>query len=85
MIITSPQADSGDWDLSYMGVVPQARRRGLGREMLLHVLVEARAAGAMQLTLSVDGRNVPAREMYRAVGFETHDRREVLLAIWPAS
>jgi ribosomal protein S18 acetylase RimI-like enzyme len=82
VIITSPQPDTGDWDLSYLGVVPQARQQGFGREMLSHVLVEARAAGAIQMVLSVDGRNTPARHLYRSMGFETQDRREVLLAIW---
>lgn len=83
-IITSPQAETGDWDLSYLGVVPLARRQGFGREMLHHVLEEARAAGAVQMTLSVDGRNTPAQQLYRLAGFETNERREVLLAIWPA-
>jgi ribosomal protein S18 acetylase RimI-like enzyme len=84
VILTSPQSDTGDWDLSYLGVVPPARRQGFGKDMLNHVLVEARAAGALQLTLSVDGRNLPAQQLYRSAGFEVHDRREILLAIWPA-
>ncbi len=83
VIVTSPQPDTGDWDLSYLGVIPPARRQGFGREMLQHVLVEARAAGAAQLTLSVDGRNRPAQQLYHAMGFEVHDRREVFLAVWP--
>jgi len=83
VIITSPQQDTGDWDLSYLGVVPTARRQGFGRSMMLHVMVEARLAGAPQMTLSVDGRNAPAQQLYLSLGFEVLDRREVLLAIWP--
>ncbi len=83
VIITSPQPDTGDWDLSYLGVVPGARRQGFGRSMMLHVMLEARLAGAPQMTLSVDGRNTPAQQLYHSLGFEDHDRREVLLAIWP--
>jgi ribosomal protein S18 acetylase RimI-like enzyme len=74
--------DTGEWDVSYIGVVPKARRRGFGREVMLKVLCEARATGAPGVTLSVDGRNVPAQVLYRNLGFEVFDRREVFLAIW---
>ena len=42
----------------------------------------ARAADASGVTLSVDGRNEPAQFLYRKLGFEVFDRREVYLAIW---
>jgi len=70
------------WDLSYVGVVPEARRRGLGREMTRKALGEARAAAATQVTLAVDRRNRPACNLYLDLGFEPFDRREVYLAIW---
>src|SRR5262249_802296 len=56
--------DSGEWDVAYVGVVPELRRRGLGRELMLRVLGEARAASVPGVTLSVDGRNGPAWELY---------------------
>ena len=34
------------WDLSYLGVVPEARRQGVGKEVTLHLLHYARACGA---------------------------------------
>ena len=49
---------------------------------MLKALAEARAAGASSLTLSVDARNRPASELYRGLGFESFDRREVFLAVW---
>jgi ribosomal protein S18 acetylase RimI-like enzyme len=70
------------WDVSYLGVVPEARRRGFGRELTRKALLEASAAGARQVTLAVDRRNEPAAEMYRTLGFEPFDAREVYLAIW---
>lgn len=70
------------WDLSYVGVVPAARGRGLGRELVCKALFEARAAEAAQLTLSVDMRNRPARNLYQRLDFEPCDEREVYLAIW---
>jgi len=72
----------GGWDVSYVGVVPEARRRGFGRELMHKALFEARAAEIAHLTLSVDARNQPAWELYRHLGFEPFDRREVYLAIW---
>lgn len=74
--------ESGDWEVAYMGVVPEARRRGFGREVLLKALFEARAAGIARMTLSVDTRNLPAWELYRRVGFAPYDQRAVFLAVW---
>jgi ribosomal protein S18 acetylase RimI-like enzyme len=85
VLITTDLPDANSWDLSYLGVVPEARRRGFGREMVLQALCEARAAGTGRIGLCVDGRNRPAWDLYRALGFEPYDRREVLLALWPAS
>jgi ribosomal protein S18 acetylase RimI-like enzyme len=70
------------WDLSYVGVVPEARRQGLGRHLTLAALAEAQRGGANEVTLSVDIRNVPACAMYRRIGFRAYDRREVYLIIW---
>jgi mycothiol synthase len=80
LLMRSPE--SHDWEISYVGVTPEARRRGFGRELVVKALAQARAAGAPNLTLSVDARNYPARELYDALGFETYDRREVFLAVW---
>jgi ribosomal protein S18 acetylase RimI-like enzyme len=81
LFLTELQEFSG-WDLSYLGVVPEARRRGVGRELTTLALRMARDAGAAQLTLSVDARNRPAWDLYVSLGFEPFDQREVYLAIW---
>lgn len=75
----------GGWDVSYLGVVPEARRRGLGRDLTVKAMHEARQAGAPRLTLAVDERNKPAWELYRGLGFSPFDQRQVFLAIWPAA
>jgi ribosomal protein S18 acetylase RimI-like enzyme len=82
VLLTTEPPESRDWEVAYMGVVPQARRRGFGREILLQALAEARAAGASCLTLSVDARNRPAWGLYHSIGFQPYDRREVYLAVW---
>jgi ribosomal protein S18 acetylase RimI-like enzyme len=74
--------DLESWDVAYVGVVPEARRRGYGRELMRKALFEARAAEAGQLMLSVDARNRPAWDLYQQLGFEPFDQREVFLAVW---
>jgi ribosomal protein S18 acetylase RimI-like enzyme len=75
-------ADSSEWELAYLGLVPEARGRGLGQELLLRGLCEARAAEAPAVTLSVDDRNGPARRLYRQFGFSPYEKRAVFLAVW---
>jgi ribosomal protein S18 acetylase RimI-like enzyme len=70
-------------DISYIGIVPEARRQGFGRELTTIAIRQAQSAGVLQLTLAVDSRNQPAWELYRQLGFETYDEREVYLALWP--
>ena len=68
------------WELEYMGVTPQARGQGIGREILTKVLLEAKTAEMMEVNLTVDQRNTPARSLYRSMGFEPFDSREVYLS-----
>jgi ribosomal protein S18 acetylase RimI-like enzyme len=70
------------WDISYLGVVPEARGKGVGKELTRKALRETQAAGGAQLTLAVDERNGPAQNLYEDLGFEPFDQREVYLAIW---
>jgi ribosomal protein S18 acetylase RimI-like enzyme len=78
LIETAP----GEWEVAYVGIVPAARRRGFGRELVLRALREARLCGARRVLLSVDDRNRPAWELYRDLGFEQYDVRAVFLIVW---
>jgi mycothiol synthase len=82
VLLTVEVSEWQGWDLSYVGVVSEARRRRIGRALTEKALEEARAAGASQVTLAVDTRNSPAWKLYQGLGFESFDRREVYLAIW---
>jgi ribosomal protein S18 acetylase RimI-like enzyme len=82
VLLVAEMSEWQGWDISYVGVIPEARGRGIGRALTLKALHEARAAGATQVTLAVDTRNRPAWNLYLDVGFEPFDRREVYLAIW---
>jgi mycothiol synthase len=81
VLLMTHMPEWGSWDIAYVGVIAPARGHGFGRELTLKALYEARAAEQTQVTLAVDARNRPAWDMYRTVGFETYDRREVFLAI----
>jgi len=68
-------------ELSYVGVVPEARRFGHGRALVRKAIAEAHSAGADVLTVSVDARNAPALALYLREGFAAFDRRDVYLIV----
>lgn len=65
------------WELVYMGLVPEARGRGWGRQITQHAQAMALRAAVDRIVLAVDAANSPALEMYRGAGFEKWDRRHV--------
>ncbi|MBX7105297.1 MAG: GNAT family N-acetyltransferase [Gemmataceae bacterium] len=71
--------EADKWDLAYLGLAPEVRGRGLGREVVLHGLLEAKAAGMLTAQITVDARNVPARALYRRAGFLPVDEKGVWL------
>jgi mycothiol synthase len=83
VLLLAELPDSDDWDVSYVGVVPEARRRGVGRALVTEALRAARDARAPRLTLSVDARNRPARRLYADLGFTEAEGREVFLLLRP--
>ncbi len=82
VLLLSEMPEYSDWGLSYLGVVPEARRQGIGRQLAIKALHEARRATMAALTVSVDCRNEPAWKLYQELGFQVFDQREVYLAIW---
>src|SRR5262249_9580943 len=82
VLLTVASTEPSGWEVAYVGIVPDARRRGFGRELMFQARLEARAAEVPEVCLTVDGRNHPAWELYRSLGFAAFDRREVFLALW---
>lgn len=62
-------------ELLMLGVVPAARRAGIGRALVEGVCGMAAARGAARLFLEVGEDNPGAVALYRATGFETVGRR----------
>jgi ribosomal protein S18 acetylase RimI-like enzyme len=77
--LTTYVPDWDGWDLSYVGIVPEARGRGLGRQLTSFVLEQARRARARCVNLAVDERNRIAWELYTRLGFVPEEDREVYL------
>ena len=57
-------------ELRRIAVDPQARRQGIGRDLLTFVIEHASAAGCTLLQLEVAASNAPALALYAAFGFE---------------
>jgi ribosomal protein S18 acetylase RimI-like enzyme len=67
------------WELVYIGVVPEARGNGWGKAAVQEALWRAKEAGRERLVLAVDEANRPALAMYARAGFEAWNRRAVFL------
>ena len=62
-------------DVQTIAVAPRSQGRGLGRELLDALVVEAERRGCTQLFLEVRVDNEPAIALYERSGFEKQGRR----------
>ena len=74
--------DGRAW-ISGVGVVPDLRRRGIGRAMAGYLLDMARKGGAREVSLEVIAQNRPALGLYLSLGFQP--LRELLTWRRPAA
>lgn len=79
LVLLAEHPHRSAWEVAYLGLSPAARGRGLGRAALAHALRLAQGH-AYWIELAVDVRNIPARRLYEATGFQRFDRRVVHLA-----
>lgn len=80
-LILTEHPRSENCELVYMGVVPEARGRGYGEQIIRFAGAHTSQLRAERLVLAVDERNEPALAMYRRVGFVMWDRRTVYARI----
>jgi ribosomal protein S18 acetylase RimI-like enzyme len=66
-------------ELTYVGLAPGARGRGLGELAVRYALRQRLAAGDGWLTLSTDERNGPAVRLYGRLGFRRFDVQHVFI------
>jgi len=72
---TLVRAAPGEEELLLVGVIPDARGRGLGRSLLRRAIDDAEARGAERLFLEMRANN-PARRLYERFGFQAIGRRK---------
>ena len=70
------------WELVYLGIVPEARGHGWGEQATRFAQSLARRAGRKRLILAVDATNDPAVSAYTKAGFFEVLRRSVFLKIF---
>ncbi|MGN6366779.1 MAG: GNAT family N-acetyltransferase [Phycisphaerae bacterium] len=63
----------------YLGLVPEARGRGLGRVLMQRVLSIASRRGYEVTTLAVDAANAPAVGLYRRCGYVSVAQRVAMI------
>jgi len=59
--------------LDHLVVVPEWRRRGIGRALAEHAIERAAAAGASRVDLTARTSKDAARALYRSLGFQRRD------------
>ena len=72
-VLATPPHDAQSWILS-LGITPELRRQGLGRELMTRILGHLRAKGTHSVWLSVEPGNDSAVALYRSLGFVPEPR-----------
>ena len=66
-------------ELVYMALLPQARGRGLGGQLVRESMRIAAVLGRKRIVLAVDAANRPAAAQYEAAGFREWERRSAFV------
>jgi len=78
-LLLSDYPTSGNIELVYMGLIPESRGRGFGKQMCQRAQWMTRQAGRARLVTAVDAANDPAIVLYASLGFRAWDTRTVYL------
>jgi len=65
------------WELTYFGLIPEARGRGWGIQVVEQACSRAAKAGAELLITTVDRTNRPALAIYKQLGFILLEKNEI--------
>jgi dTDP-4-amino-4,6-dideoxy-D-galactose acyltransferase len=71
-ISCSVNSGTGVGELGLLGVASESRGRGLGSILVAAATQWLVRAGAKEIRVVTQGRNVPAQRLYQAMGFRTH-------------
>jgi mycothiol synthase len=76
MIEDNPAAGSMKGEIHMLGVDPDYRKKGIGRNVLLAGLADLKSKGVTIVELTADGEDSVAMGLYESVGFEVCSRSE---------
>jgi ribosomal protein S18 acetylase RimI-like enzyme len=79
VLLLSPLKNRKMTELTYMGLVPEFRKRGLAKVLLAEAVRLTRRHSLDGLTLAVDKRNQPAMNIYSQFGLEELFQRTVFI------
>ena len=85
VLLLADHSQARNWELMYIGLVPEVRGRGWGRQITRYAQWLARGARIERILVAVDASNEPAAAAYRQTGFEMWERRAVYLRFPPKS
>ena len=76
VLLLTEQPDWEGWEVAYVGVVPEARRRGWGRELMDRALRAAHASEVSQGRVALDPKDIEdGLRAAAAVGDDTLQRK----------
>jgi ribosomal protein S18 acetylase RimI-like enzyme len=78
-LLLTDHATDDQWELVYLGLVPDVRGRGWGFQVTRQAQWLTKQAGRKRLVLAVDAENGPAIAAYSQCGFTAWDRRSVFV------
>jgi ribosomal protein S18 acetylase RimI-like enzyme len=81
VLMNSTEEDPLRLELVYMGLMPWARGKGLGKSLLSHGFDLAKKLNKKIIRLAVDNANTPAIELYRKFGFYRVATQTVLVVL----
>jgi N-acetylglutamate synthase-like GNAT family acetyltransferase len=61
--------------LERLSVLPSRRKQGIGRDLVEHILEEARRAGAQQVSIAIIAAQTELKRWYQQIGFVEGETR----------
>lgn len=78
-LLLNEVAQQGGLELVYLGLAPEYRGRGLGRQLMEHAFALGVAYEANHMVLAVDESNRYAAKLYRSMGFHITTRKTAFI------
>ena len=78
-LILTEHPDFDQLELVYMGLIPECRGRGLGRDVVRFAQLTTRQRKRSGLLLAVDVQNKPAMQVYKSLGMQSLEERDIFL------